>query len=49
VSDRVEKEDAQPKPDVEAKLEAIRKAVEYSFPTGDTEGLLAEIEHGREL
>jgi hypothetical protein len=35
--DHVEKEEIHPDPDTEAKLEAIRKAVEFSFPTGDIE------------
>ncbi|MEK7751460.1 MAG: hypothetical protein AAB654_06050 [Acidobacteriota bacterium] len=31
----------------EAKLKAIRKAAEYSFPTVDIQQMLAEIERGR--
>ena len=30
----------------EAKLKAIRKAAEYSFPTADIQDMLAEIEQG---
>lgn len=30
----------------EAKLKAIRKAVDYSFPTADIQDMLAEIERG---
>ena len=30
----------------EAKLKAIRKAAEYSFPTADIQDMLAEIERG---
>lgn len=30
----------------QAKLKAVRKATEYSFPTGDIEQILAEIERG---
>jgi hypothetical protein len=32
--------------DVEKKLEAIRTAARYEFPTGDIETMLAEIERG---
>lgn len=32
--------------DTERKLEIIRRASEYSFPTGDIESMLAEIERG---
>jgi hypothetical protein len=32
----------------EAKLKAIRKAAEYSFPTADIQQMLAEIERGRQ-
>ena len=32
---------------VEAKLAAIRQAAEYSFPTGDMDEMLADIERGR--
>jgi len=31
-----------------AKLRAIRKAAEYSFPTADIQQMLAEIERGRQ-
>jgi len=31
----------------EAKLKAIRKAAEYSFPTADIQQMLAEIDRGR--
>lgn len=30
------------------KIEAVRKAAEHSFPTGDFADLLAEIERGRQ-
>jgi len=30
------------------KLVAVRKATEHSFPTGDIEDMLAEIERGRQ-
>jgi predicted 2-oxoglutarate/Fe(II)-dependent dioxygenase YbiX len=30
----------------EAKLKAIRRAAEYSFPTGDIDQILSEIERG---
>lgn len=30
----------------QAKLKAVRKAVEYAFPTADVAQMLAEIEHG---
>jgi len=30
------------------KLEAIRRAMEHSFPTGDIEDMLAEIDRGRQ-
>ena len=36
----------QPLHEPEVKLEAIRKAAEYSFPTADIEKMLAEIERG---
>jgi hypothetical protein len=36
----------QPMNDAEAKLKAIRRGVELSFPTGDIETMLAEIERG---
>jgi len=32
--------------DPESKLEAIRSAAEYSFPTGDIDRMLKEIERG---
>jgi hypothetical protein len=32
--------------DPEAKLKAIRRAVEYSFPTADIDQMLREIEQG---
>jgi hypothetical protein len=32
--------------EVEAKLKAIRRAVEYSFPTGDIKQILGEIDRG---
>jgi hypothetical protein len=32
----------------EAKLKAVRRAVTYSFPTGDVEQMLNEIERGYE-
>lgn len=31
---------------VEAKLKAIRRAAEYSFPSGDIEQMLSEVERG---
>jgi hypothetical protein len=36
----------QPVNEPEAKLRAVRRAVQYSFPTGDIERMLAEIEQG---
>ncbi|HJP87566.1 MAG TPA: hypothetical protein VJ850_00825 [Candidatus Limnocylindrales bacterium] len=33
-------------PDVEPKLRAIREATTYSFPTGEIDELLADIERG---
>ena len=35
-----------PVSDPGAKLKAIRRAAEYSFPTGDMDGMLGEIERG---
>jgi hypothetical protein len=32
--------------DPEARLKAIRRAAEYSFPTGDIDQMLREIERG---
>ncbi len=32
---------------VEAKLEAVRKAATFAFPSGDINEMLADIEHGR--
>ena len=32
--------------DPQARLKAVRRAAEYSFPTGDIEQMLAEIERG---
>lgn len=32
--------------DAEAKLRAVRKAMEYEFPTADIDTMLAEIEKG---
>jgi hypothetical protein len=46
MSDPVEKEDIQPSREACAKLEAIRKATELSFPIGDIEEILIEIERG---
>ena len=36
----------EPVGDVSKKLEAIRAAAKYEFPTSDIEDMLAEIEHG---
>ncbi len=36
----------EPAADPAAKLKAVRKAVEYSFPTADIKDMLAEIERG---
>ena len=36
----------EPVGDVSKKLEAIRAAARYEFPTGDIEDMLAEIEQG---
>lgn len=47
MGDRVKDDDIQRQREAREKLEAIRKATEYSFPTGDIEELLAEIERGR--
>jgi len=38
----------QPLATPQAKLRAIRKALEYSFPTADIQQMLAEIERGRQ-
>ncbi|MCX6637522.1 MAG: antitoxin [Acidobacteria bacterium] len=38
----------QPLATPQAKLRAVRKAVEYSFPTADIQQMLAEIERGRQ-
>ena len=37
---------SEPTGDVERKLAAVRKAVQYSFPAPDIETMLAEIERG---
>jgi hypothetical protein len=37
---------SRPAIDPEAKLKAIRRAAEYSFPTGDIDQMLSEIERG---
>lgn len=39
---------SRPKTEPESKLRAIRRAAEYSFPTGDIEQMLGEIEQGYE-
>jgi hypothetical protein len=39
--------DYQPLRTVEEKLDTIRKAAQYQFPTGDIETMLEEIERGR--
>jgi len=36
----------QPTQEAEAKLKAVRKAAQYTFPTADPEQMLAEIERG---
>jgi hypothetical protein len=36
----------QPVNDPETKLRAVRRAAEYSFPSGDLEQMLSEIERG---
>jgi hypothetical protein len=46
MGDRVKDDEIQFQPEAREKLEAIRKATEHSFPTGDIEDLLAEIERG---
>ena len=33
-------------PDPQARLKAVRRAAEYSFPTGEVDQMLAEIERG---
>jgi hypothetical protein len=38
--------ESEPRSDASSKLEAVRKAMTYSFPTGDIDQLLAEIEGG---
>jgi hypothetical protein len=48
MGDRVKDDEIQRQREAWEKLEAIRKAAEYSFPTGDIEDLLAEIERGRQ-
>jgi hypothetical protein len=35
-----------PVSDAETKMQAVRRAVEYSFPTGDIDQILKEIERG---
>jgi hypothetical protein len=47
MGDGVKDDDKQRLREAWAKLEAVRKATELSFPTGDIEKLLAEIERGR--
>jgi|HubBroStandDraft_6_1064221.scaffolds.fasta_scaffold209869_2 hypothetical protein len=37
---------SEPGTDPEKKLQAIRQAVRYDFPSGDIEGMLAEVESG---
>ena len=37
---------SEPSIDAEKKLEAIRRAVRYNFPSGDIEGMLGEVEAG---
>ena len=46
MGDGVKDDDIQRQREAWEKLEAIRKATEHSFPTGDIEDLLAEIERG---
>ncbi len=41
-----EAKDQEPVRDVAEKLEAIRRAVQYSFPSGDISQMLEEIESG---
>ena len=48
MGDRVQEDEIQRQCEAWKKLEAIRKAMEYSFPTGDIEDMLAEIERGRQ-
>jgi hypothetical protein len=38
----------QPVSDASAKLKAVRRAAEYSFPTSDIDQMLREIERGNE-
>ncbi len=37
---------SEPRIDLGKKLEAIRRAVRYDFPSGEIEGMLAEVEAG---
>lgn len=41
-----EARERKPLNDVETKLKAIRRGAEYSFPSGDIEQMLSEIERG---
>jgi len=43
---RVQDDEIQRQREAWEKFKAIRKATEHSFPTGDIEDLLAEIERG---
>ena len=46
MSDQVTGKEGQLRTQDEAKLEAILKAIEYSFPSGDIGQMLDEIERG---
>ena len=39
----------QPSVEASRKLQAVREAVKHSFPTGDIEEMIADIERGHEL
>ena len=48
MGDRVEADEIQRQREAREKIEAVRRAAEHSFPTGDIADMLAEIERGRE-
>jgi len=48
MGDRVKDDEIQYQREAWEKIEAIRKAMEHWFPTGEVAGTLAEIERGRQ-
>jgi len=48
MGDRVKDDEIQYQREAWEKIEAIRKAMEHWFPTGEVAGMLAEIERGRQ-